>query len=66
MKMVLESSEPKENDKILKNQIFQHFGGFRAPPKPPFLGFWGVLGGAETPQNFEKKFFQNFIIYFGL
>ena len=58
--MVLESSEPKENDKILKNQIFQNFGGFRAPPKPPFLGFWGVLGEPETPQNDEIIFFSKF------
>ena len=55
--MVLESSEPKENDKILKKKNFLHFEGFRPPLKPPFLGFLGGLGGPETPQNFEKNFF---------
>ena len=60
MKMVLESLEPKVNDKILKKIFFQNFGGFRAPPKPPFLGFWWVLGELETPQNFEKIFFSKF------
>ena len=55
--MVLESSEPKENYKILKKNLFLHFGGYRAPLKPPFLGFWGVLGVPETPQNEEKNIF---------
>ena len=55
--MVLESLEPKENDKILGNFFFKILGGFEPPPKPPFLGFWGVLGEPETPQNCEKKKF---------
>ena len=66
MKMVLESSEPKENDKILGKKIFLHFGGYRAPLKTPFLGFWRVLGVPETTQNEEQKKSQNFIIFFGL
>ena len=58
--MVQESSEPKENDKILKKFFFQNFGGFRAPPKSTKnlkRRFWG---GLETPQNFEKIFFSKF------
>ena len=55
--MVLESLEPKENDKILENIFFQNFGGFRAPPKTPFLFLGGCGWEAETPQNFEKKYF---------
>ena len=54
--MVLESLEAKENDKILKKNFFQNFGGFR-PPKNLKRG---VLGGLETPQNFEKKNFPKF------
>ena len=55
--MVLESSEPKENDKILKKNLYLHFGGYWAPLKTPFLGFWGVLGVPETPKNEQKIFF---------
>ena len=40
MKMVLESSEPKENDKILKKK-FHHFGGLRAPQNTPKTLKWG-------------------------
>ena len=32
--MVLESLEAKENDKILKKNFFQNFGGFWAPQNP--------------------------------
>ena len=64
--MVLESLEPKENDKFLKKNFFQNFGGFRAPQKPPFLGFWGVWGGPKPPKILKKFFFQKFIIFFGL
>ena len=52
MKMALKSSDPKENDKILK--------------KKNISSFWGVLGGLETPKNFEKNFEKKFIIFFGL
>ena len=58
--MVLESLEAKENDKILKKKIFQNFGGFRPPPKPPKNLKRGVLGGLKTPQNFEKFCFSKF------
>ena len=58
--MVLESLEPKVNDKILKKNFFENFGGFRPPPKPPKNLKRGVLGGLKTPQNFEKKFFSKF------
>ena len=64
--MFLESLEPKENEKVLKKNIFSKFCGVSAPLKPLFLGFGGFLGGTETPQNLEKIFFQNFIIFFGL
>ena len=57
MKMVLESLEPKENEKVLKKNIFSKFWGVSEPLKPLFLGFLGVLGGAETPKIFEKKKF---------
>ena len=56
--MVLESLEPKENDKFLKKKNFQHFGGFRAPPKPPLLGFRGVWGGPKPPKMLKKIFFK--------
>ena len=45
--MVLEISEPKENDNILKKIFFHHFGGLRAPKNLKM----GVLEGSETPQN---------------
>ena len=54
--MVLESLEPKENDKILKTKIFLHFWGFRAPLKPPETLKRGFLGGPDTPRN-EETFF---------
>ena len=60
MKIVLESSEAKENNKILKKKISPNFGGFPAPLNPPFLGFLGVLGEPETPQNDEIIFFSKF------
>ena len=60
--MVLESLEPKENDKFLKKNFFQNFGGFRAPQTPPKPKN-GVLGGPETPQNVENIFFSK-IYYF--
>ena len=67
MKMVLESSEPKENDKHLKTNFFQNFGGFWPPLKTPKNLKNRGFKGAETPQNFEKIFFfQNFFIFFGL
>ena len=52
--MVLESLEPKENDKVLKKKLFSKFWGLLAPLKPPFLGFWGVLGGAKPPKILKK------------
>ena len=55
MKIVLESSEAKENEKILKKKFEPNFRGFSAPLKPQFLGFWGVWGEPETPQNDGKK-----------
>ena len=58
--MVLESLEPKENDKFLKKNIFFNFGGFRAPPNHPKNLKMGVFGEPETPQNFEKIFFSKF------
>ena len=66
MKMALKSSDPKENDKILKKKLFHHFGGFRAPPKPPKTLKRGGLGGPETPQNYGGIFLKNIIIFFGL
>ena len=66
MKMALKSSDPKENDKILKKKLFHHFGGFQAPRKPPKTLKKVVLGVPDTPQNEEKNVFQNFIIFFGL
>ena len=50
--MVLESLEPKENDKFFKNIFFQNFGGFRAPQKPKNGGF----KGAETPGSILNFF----------
>ena len=54
--MVLESLEPKENDKVLKKKLISKFWGFRlpqTPQKPKNGGFkW-----AETPQKFEEFFF---------
>ena len=66
MKIVLESSEAKENNNILKKNSLPNFGGFPAPLNPPFLGFWGVLGEPETPKMMKYFFFQNFIIFFGI
>ena len=65
-KIVLESSEAKENNNILKKKSPPNFGGFPAPLNPPFLGFLGVLGEPETPKILKKIFFQKFIIFFGL
>ena len=45
--MALKSSDPKENDKILKKKIFHHFGGLRAPQNLKM----GGLEESETPQN---------------
>ena len=64
--MVLESLDPKENDKFLKMFFFSKFWGFRAPPKPPKNLKRGVLGGAQNPPKFWEKKSQNFIIFFGL
>ena len=58
--MVLESLEPKENDKILKKFFFLHFWGFRAPLKPPKTLKRGFLGGPDTPQNEEIDLFSKF------
>ena len=49
--MALKSSDPKENDKILKKNYFIILGGVWAPPKPPKTLKRGVLGGPETPEN---------------
>ena len=62
--MVLESSEPKENDKILKKNFFRNFEGFRAPPQNSPKPKNGGFKGAETPQNIEKNNFK--ILLFSL
>ena len=64
--MALKSSDPKENDKILKKKLFHHFGWFRAPPKPQKNPKKGGFRGAGNPPKLGKFFFQNFIIFFGL
>ena len=52
MKMVLESLEPKVNDKILKNKNFSKFWGVAAPPKTPQKPKKGGFGGAQNPPKF--------------
>ena len=64
--MVLESSEPKENDKILKKFFFIKFWGVSAPLKPPFFGFGGFLEGPKPPKILKKNIFQKNFIFFGL
>ena len=49
--MVLESSEPKENDKIRKKKLFSSFWVVACPPKPLKNLKMGGLEGSETPQN---------------
>ena len=57
MKIVLESSETKENDKKKIQFFFSKFWGVSAPPKTPQKPKNRGFKGAETPQNFEKIFF---------
>ena len=64
MKMVLESLEPKVNDKILKNFFFQNFGGFRPPLKPPKNLKIGVLRGPKPPKILKKYFFFSKLFHF--
>ena len=59
MNMVLEGSEPKENDKILKNIFFfKNFGGFEPPPKPPFKVF--CLFSISFEYNFRLGSLKSF------
>ena len=50
--MVLESLEPKENDKFLKKK-FRHFGGF-GPPKTPQKPKKGGFRGARNPPKWKQ------------
>ena len=47
--MVLESSEPKENDKILKKIFFSSFWGVSDTPKTPENPKKGGFSGAQYP-----------------
>ena len=58
--MVLESSEPKENDKFFKK--IKIWGGFGPPKNLKMGGF----RGAETTKILKTLFFKIFIIFFGL
>ena len=49
--MALKSSDPKENDKILKKKIISSFWGVSGSPKTPKTLKKEGLGGPETPQN---------------
>ena len=55
--MVLESSEPKENDNILKKKNFSSFWGVSGPPKTPEKPKKGGFRGPKTPKN-EDFFFK--------
>ena len=57
--MVLESLEPKGNDKILKKNFFNILGGF-GPPQNPQKNKNGGFGGSKP------TIFLYFIIFFGL
>ena len=56
--MVLESSEPKENDKILKKNFFSKFWGVSSPPKTPLFRFLGAFGEARNPPKKFSKFYH--------
>ena len=49
--MVLESLEPRENDKILKKKS-QNFGGVSSSPKTHQKPKKGGFGGARNPPKF--------------
>ena len=61
--MALKSSDPKENDKILKKKLFHHFGGFRAPPKPPKTLKRGGFRGAGNPPKLGREFFFKILLF---
>ena len=64
--MALKSSDPKENDKILKKKIISSFWGVSGSLKTPKNPKKGGFRGAGNPPKLGEFFFQNFIIFFGL